>query len=77
MEMNEQSRSILASEDRFGLRNPSEGADLCIVLLHQGVDLVGQFLDAGERATTDSLLCDESKPALDPVEPGGMGGDVV
>ena len=48
-----------------------------IVLLHEGVDFADQFLDVGERAATDGLLCDEPEQALDLVDPGGIGGRVM
>ena len=50
---------------------------MCIVLLHEGVDFTSQFLDVGEGAAADGLLGDEPEPALDLVDPGGVGGSAV
>ena len=46
-------------------------------MLHEGVDLVNQFLDVGERSAVDGLLDDEAEPALHLVDPGGVGRGVV
>lgn len=40
-------------------------------------DFGDQLLDAGERAATDGLLGDDAKPALDLVDPRGVGRGVV
>lgn len=48
-----------------------------IVLFHESVDLARQLLDSGERATADGLPRDEPEPALDLVDPRGVGGCVM
>lgn len=54
--------------DRFGSCDPGEGTGLGIARLHEGVDLAGQFLNAGERAAGDgsptSRIGRESKDVL-------------
>ena len=47
------------------------------MLRHEVVDLPGQLLDAGERAPTDGLLRDQPEPALDLVQPRGVGRRVM
>ena len=44
---------------------------------HVVVDFVHQFAHAAERAAPDRLLGDEREPALDLIEPAGVGGGVV
>ena len=70
-------KSFDLGEDRFGCCHPGEGAGSRIVRLHEGVDLAGQLLDAGERVAADGPLRDEPEPALDLVDPGGVGGDAM
>jgi len=57
--------------------DPDERAGLFIVLFDESVDLSGQLLDAGERPPANGLLRDQPEPALDLVQPGGVGGRVV
>jgi hypothetical protein len=46
-------------------------------VLDELVDFGDQFFDAFERSAADGLLGDESKPALDLIEPGGISGREV
>ena len=41
------------------------------------VDLVDQFADTAKRAASDGSLGDQSKPALDLVEPARVGRGVM
>ena len=42
-------------------------------MLDEAVDLLGQFFDAGEGAAPDGFLGDDAEPALDLIEPRGIG----
>jgi len=46
-------------------------------VLHEGVDLGHQFLDAAEGAAADGALGEQSEPPFHLVQPGGIGGRVV
>ena len=48
-----------------------------IVIRHIGVDLLDQLADAAKRAAPNCLLSDQPEPALDLVEPTGVGGRVM
>ena len=64
-------------EDGLCGRDPDEGGCPAVVVFDEGVDAVGELLDAGEGAAADGLLGDDAEPALDLVEPGGVGGREV
>lgn len=64
-------------KDGSDSRDPDEGVGLRTVLVHEGVDPEGQFLDVGERAAADGLLRDQPEPALNLMDSGGVGGGVV
>ena len=48
-----------------------------VILLDERIDLVNQFIDAPERATTNRLLGDKAKPALNLIQPGRIRWCVV
>jgi hypothetical protein len=48
-----------------------------IVISHIGVDFLDQLGDAAKRAAPNCLLSDQPEPALDLVEPTGVGGRVM
>ncbi len=50
---------------------------MSVVMFDEVVDFSHQFLDAGERAAADGLLGDEAEPALDLVQPRGVGRCVM
>src|SRR5271156_5359197 len=64
-------------EDRIGARGAHKGPLVGIVVSYVVVDLVHQFTHAAEGAAPDRLLSDEREPALDLVEPAGVGGSVM
>jgi len=43
-----------------------------IVMFDEGIDLVHELFDVGERASANGFLRDDPKPALDLVEPRGV-----
>lgn len=49
----------------------------CVVVLDEVVDSGDEVYDAAEAAAVDGLLCEETKPPFDLVEPGGVGWRVV
>jgi len=52
---------------------PSQGFGFAVVVLDEEVDLGVEILDAFEAVSPDSLPGAEPEPALDPVEPRGVG----
>ena len=46
-------------------------------MLDEVVDSFDQVFDAPEAPSANRLLCDESEPTFDLIEPGGVGGSVV
>lgn len=70
-------QSLDLGEDRFGSGGPHERVRREIVVLGVAFDAPDQVRHALEGAATDSLLGDQSEPALDLIEPGGVGGRVV
>ena len=60
-------------KDGFSGGGPHEGSGLSIVVLDEAFDLFDQFFDAGERSAADRLLGDDAEPALDLIEPRGVG----
>jgi hypothetical protein len=50
---------------------------VAVVVVDEFFDPSNEFADAAEAATANSLLCNETEPAFDLVEPGGICGCVV
>jgi hypothetical protein len=48
-----------------------------VVILRVAVDFSDEVLDAFEASAADGLLSNESEPALDLIDPGGVSGRVV
>lgn len=48
-----------------------------VVMLDEGINLLHELLDVGERAAADGFLGNDSKPTLDLIEPRGIGRGVV
>ena len=64
-------------EDRISSGSPGKGSFVEVVLRDVLVDLLHQFAHAAKRAAPDGLLSDQSAPALDLVEPAGVGRRVM
>lgn len=50
---------------------------MLIPVRYKTLDLATQVGDRGTGTAADSALSDQAKPALDLVQPGGIGGRVV
>ena len=61
-------------KDRVGRGGPDERPGLGVIVCDESVDLIRQFLDAAERATTNGALGDDVEPNLYLVEPRRVGG---
>src|ERR1700682_2988341 len=75
--INKFTKTLEFVEDRIGARGPHKRPLVGIVVSYVVVDLVHQFTHAAEGAAPDRLLSDEREPALDLVEPAGVGGSVM
>src|SRR5258708_1434277 len=71
--VNNSTKSLELPEDGIRGGGPEEGPSVAIVVLHELVDLGDELGHAGERPPADGALGDERKPALDLVEPRGVG----
>jgi hypothetical protein len=65
------------SEEIVGGGGPGEGPRADVVGGHKGGDPSDQLLGAGEGATADRAAGQDREPALDLVQPGGVGRRVV
>ena len=70
-------KSLELFQDRIRRGGPVERGLGLVVGDHEQLDFGDQLLDAGEAAPSDRALGDDPKPALDLVQPGGVGGGVV
>lgn len=52
---------------------PCEGAGGAVVGFDKSIDVVPELSDAGEARAAEGLPAEDREPALDLVEPGGMG----
>src|SRR5438128_1374264 len=52
---------------------PGEGTGGLVIALDKGIDVFPELGDAGEAGTLEGLPAEDGEPALDLVEPGGMG----
>ena len=52
---------------------PREGAGGLVVVRDEGIDVFPELGDAGEAGALERLPAEDGKPALDLVEPGGVG----
>ena len=50
---------------------------MLVVVLGEAVDFSDEVLDAFEASAADGLLGNESEPAFDLIDPGGVSGRVV
>ena len=60
-------------EDRLCGCGPEEGPGVSVVVLYEMLDAADEFAHALEGTAADGLLGDEPEPALDLVQPGGVG----
>src|SRR3954447_16837792 len=65
------------SQDFVGCCGPDEWTRGAVVVGDEGVDPGDQLPGAGERTTADFPLAQDPEPALDLIEPGGVGGREV
>ena len=70
-------QSFDLGEDRFGGGGPHERTRREVVVFGVAFDAPDQVRHALEGAATDGLLGDQSEPALDLIEPRGVGRRVV
>ena len=70
-------KSFEFGEDGVGGSGPHEGLGVLIVVFNELMDFALQIGHGVEGAAADRALRDESEPALDLIEPGGVGGGVV
>src|SRR5512139_253114 len=71
--INKLTQALKFGEDGVRSGRPDEGARVGIVVSDVGVDLLHEFADTAERSAPNRLLGDEREPALDLVEPAGVG----
>ena len=64
-------------QDGVGGSGPHKGPRVLIVVLDELIDLAFEVRHGVKGAASDGALCDQSEPALDLVEPGGVGRSVV
>lgn len=60
-------------QDRVGRCHPDERLRGLVVLLGEGHDLLLEWRDAAECGALDGALAEEREPALDLVQPRGIG----
>jgi len=60
----------------LGLR-PGEGAGGSVVAGHERIDVLPEFIRAGEAGALERLAGEDGEPALDLIEPGGSSRRVV
>ena len=60
-------------EDIIGGFGPAEGPRRLVMVIDEGEDSILQFLDAAMNPAPDLTLGEKGEPALDLVEPGGVG----
>ena len=70
-------QSLDLGEDRIGGGGPHERLRREVVVLGVAFDAPDQVRHVLEGATADGLLRDQAEPALDLIEPGGVGRGVV
>ena len=75
--INKFTKSLKFSENGIGGGSPYERRLVQIVISHLGVDFLDQLADPAKRAAPNYLLSDQPEPALDLVEPTGVGGRVM
>src|SRR5712692_10779731 len=71
--VNNSTKSLQLPEDGIRGGGPEEGAGVAIVVLHELVDLGDELGHARKGPPANGALRDERKPALDLVEPRGVG----
>jgi hypothetical protein len=52
---------------------PGEGVGGLVVVLDEGIDVFPELRDAGEAGRFQGLAAEDREPALNLVEPGGVG----
>ena len=75
--INKFTKTLQFRENRIGSGGPDKRALVSVVVGDVVIDFVHQFTHAAERTAPDRLLGDEREPALDLIEPAGVGGSVV
>lgn len=70
-------KSLERFQDRIRCGGPVERGLGLVVGDQEQLDFGDQLLGAGEAASSDRPLSDDPKPALDLVQPRGVGGGVV
>ena len=70
-------KSFEFGKDGVGRCGPHEGPGVLIVVFDELMDFAFQVGHRVERAAADGALRDEPEPALNLIEPGGVGGRVV